>query len=135
MLTTLIPALLQNGMLPLVLPEADVDKVFADAEAGEQIEIDLPKQVVRRPNGEELAFDVDAFRKHCLVNGLDDINLTLQHEKKVAAFEAKRSQETPWLDGVRVSGPSASSKRARETDRLSAALDWIQWQSASGSFS
>lgn len=87
-------------MLPLVLPEADVDKVFADAEAGLTVEIDLPKQVVRRTNGEELPFEVDAFRKHCLVNGLDDINLTLQHEKKVAAFESKRSQETPWLDGV-----------------------------------
>lgn len=87
-------------MLPLVLSVEDVDKVFADAEAGKEVEVDLPQQVVRRPNGEELKFDIDAFRKHCLVNGLDDINLTLQHEKKITIFEGHRSKQTPWLDGV-----------------------------------
>jgi 3-isopropylmalate dehydratase len=62
--------------------------------------VDLPNQVIRRPDGSEVSFDVDAFRKNCLINGLDDIGLTLQKSDKIAAFEGTRSTAYPWLDGA-----------------------------------
>ena len=91
----------KNGMLPLVISDGvALERVAAEARAGREIEVDLPAQVVRTADGEELAwFEVDAFRKHCLVNGLDDIGLTMQMEGKIEAFELRRSRETPWLDG------------------------------------
>ena len=90
----------KNGSLPVVLSEAAIVPLIADAKAGLEIEIDLPAQVVRRSNGEEIAFEVEEFRKHCLVNGLDDISLTLEHESKIVAFEARRTKDFPWLDGI-----------------------------------
>ena len=90
----------KNGSLPVVLSEAAIVPLIADAKAGLEIEIDLPAQVVRRSNGEEIAFEVEEFRKHCLVNGLDDISLTLEHESEIVAFEARRTKDFPWLDGI-----------------------------------
>jgi 3-isopropylmalate/(R)-2-methylmalate dehydratase small subunit len=89
----------KNGLLPIVLPVSQVDRLFADVAAfpGYRLTIDLPGQRVQRPDGEELAFDVEPFRKHCLVNGLDDIGLTLQHADEIRTFEAERLARRPWL--------------------------------------
>jgi 3-isopropylmalate dehydratase len=91
----------KNGMLPIAISnKADLDRVHAEAVAGREVEIDLPNQVVRDAEGKVLcAFEVEEFRKHCLVNGLDDIGLTMQMDDKIAEFERKMSRETPWLDG------------------------------------
>lgn len=89
----------KNGMLPIVLPEATVARLFdaVAAQPGYQLTIDLERQVVICPQGEEIAFDVLAFRKYCLLNGFDDIGLTLRHQEKIAAFEAQRLAAKPWL--------------------------------------
>lgn len=91
----------KNGMLMIALPDrADLDAVHAEAVAGREVEVDLPNQVIRAADGRVLcAFDVEEFRKHCLINGLDDIGLTMQLDDKIAEFERKMSRETPWLDG------------------------------------
>jgi 3-isopropylmalate/(R)-2-methylmalate dehydratase small subunit len=90
----------KNGLLPIVLPESQVDRLFHDVEAfpGFRLVIDLAAQTVAYPDGSQsFGFDVDPFRKHCLLNGLDDIGLTLQHVEEIRAFEAKRKTEQPWL--------------------------------------
>jgi len=89
----------KNGILPIVLDAAIVDQLFKETEAteGYALEIDLPNQKVITPSGESFAFEVDAFRKHSLLNGLDDIGLTLQHVDEIKAFEAKHKAAAPWL--------------------------------------
>ncbi len=89
----------KNGLLPIVLPEAQVAQLFDEVAAfpGYQLTIDLERQVVVKPGGEELPFDVQPFRKFCLLGGLDDIGLTLRHRDKIKAFEARRLAEKPWL--------------------------------------
>jgi 3-isopropylmalate/(R)-2-methylmalate dehydratase small subunit len=89
----------KNGLLPIVLPEAVVAQLFDEVAAfpGYQLTIDLERQVVVRPQGEEIPFEVQAFRKFCLLNGLDDIGLTLRHSEKIKAFEAERLATKPWL--------------------------------------
>ncbi len=89
----------KNGVLPIILTDAQVDQLFKEAQAieGYALAIDLPAQTVTTPKGESFPFEVDALRKHCLVNGLDDIGLTLQHAEAIKAYEAKRKQEAPWL--------------------------------------
>ena len=89
----------KNGLLPIVLPEATISQLFNEAAAfpGFELTIDLPRQVIVKPQGEEIAFEVQAFRKHCLINGLDDIGLTLLHKDKIKTFETKRLLEKPWL--------------------------------------
>jgi 3-isopropylmalate/(R)-2-methylmalate dehydratase small subunit len=91
----------KNGVLPIVLPAAGVDLLFHEvlAEPGYRLTVDLPAQAVITPSGNTHAFDIDPFRKHCLVNGLDEIGLTLQHVDEIKAFEAKRRAEQPWLFG------------------------------------
>jgi 3-isopropylmalate dehydratase len=91
----------KNGMLPIAITnKADLDAIAAEAYAGKEIEVDLPNQVIRDGSGKHICrFDVEEFRKHCLVNGLDDIGLTMQMEEKINAFEKKMTQNTPWLDG------------------------------------
>ncbi|GAA96188.1 uncharacterized protein L969DRAFT_14387 [Mixia osmundae IAM 14324] len=96
--------LTKNGMLPVVLPEKDVLEIAEDARQGIEVEVDLPKQVVRRSNGKEYPFEVNSFTKHCLINGLDDISLTLQHEKDISSYESHRSATRPWLDGLNFRG-------------------------------
>lgn len=92
----------KNGLLPIVLDEAIVDQIFTeiDAEDGYQLTVDLEKQQVIKPNGETIAFEVDPFRKHCLINGLDDIGLTLQDADDIRAYEEKRRASQPWLFDV-----------------------------------
>jgi 3-isopropylmalate/(R)-2-methylmalate dehydratase small subunit len=89
----------KNGILPVVLANDIVERLFAAVHAtpGYQLEIDLERQVVRTPGGEELPFEVDAFRKHCLLNGLDEIGLSMQHADKVRAYEERMRAESPWL--------------------------------------
>lgn len=89
----------KNGLLPIVLDEAKVDQLFKEVAANEgyELTIDLENQRVVTPSGEEMAFEIDGFRKHCLLNGLDDIGLTLQHADDIKAYEAKRRESAPWL--------------------------------------
>ena len=89
----------KNGILPIVLPQADVDKLMDDARRGANatVTVDLDKQEIRGPDGGCVRFDVDPFRKHCLLNGLDDIGLTLQKGDRIAAFESRRHASQPWL--------------------------------------
>ena len=93
----------KNGLLPIVLPEADVARLFDEVAAfpGYTLTIDLPRQVVVKPDGAELPFEVQPFRKYCLVNGFDDIGLTLRHADKIKAFEAERLTRMPWLAHTR----------------------------------
>jgi 3-isopropylmalate/(R)-2-methylmalate dehydratase small subunit len=89
----------KNGLLPIVLPESTVAQLFDEVAAfpGYQLTIDLERQVIVRPQGQETAFEVQAFRKYCLLNGFDDIGLTLRHADKIKAFEAERLAVKPWL--------------------------------------
>lgn len=88
----------KNGILPIVLPQSDVDKLLDDASRGANatVTVDLEKQEIRGPDGGVIKFEVDQFRKHCLLNGLDDIGLTEQKTKEIDAFENKRAQEKAW---------------------------------------
>jgi len=90
----------KNGLLPIVLAESDVSRLFDEVAPfpGYALTIDLPRQVVVKPDGAELPFEVQAFRKQCLLNGWDDIGLTLRHADKIRAFEAERLARMPWLD-------------------------------------
>ncbi len=90
----------KNGLLPIVLTEMRVDHLFNEVNAfpGYRLTIDLQRQVVVA-GSTEIPFDVDAHRKHCLLNGLDDIGLSLQHADEIRAFEARRRIEQPWLFG------------------------------------
>jgi len=92
----------KNGLLPIVLPENIVAKLFDEVAAfpGYQLTIDLDRQVVVRAQGDEIPFEVQAFRKYCLINGLDDIGLTLRYAEKIKAFEAERLTTKPWLAHV-----------------------------------
>jgi 3-isopropylmalate/(R)-2-methylmalate dehydratase small subunit len=89
----------KNGILPIVLPEAQVAQLFDEVVAfpGYELTIDLERQVIVKAQGEEIPFEVQAFRKYCLLNGLDDIGLTLRYKDKIAAFEAERLTKKPWL--------------------------------------
>lgn len=89
----------KNGLLPIILDAAEVDELFKQVEAnpGYQLTIDLDAQAVTRPDGKVLKFEIDAFRKHCLLNGLDDIGLTLQDSDAIKAFEGKHRASQPWL--------------------------------------
>ncbi|UAW99721.1 3-isopropylmalate dehydratase small subunit [Halopseudomonas nanhaiensis] len=92
----------KNGLLPIVLTEEQMDELFAQAEAqeGYGLTIDLAAQTVTRPDGVQYTFEIDAFRKHCLLNGLDDIGLTLQDGDAIAAFESRHKASQPWLFGA-----------------------------------
>ncbi len=89
----------KNGLVPAVLPQLVVDRLFDEvaAHVGYRLTVDLPRQRVVEPDGTEHPFEVAPFRKHCLLNGFDDIELTLRHKDKIAAFEKKRLAEQPWL--------------------------------------
>lgn len=92
----------KNGLLPIILAEDEVDALFQQAESSEgyQLTVDLAAQTVTRADGVQYSFEVDAFRKHCLLNGLDDIGLTLQDSDAIKAFEVGYQQNSPWLFGA-----------------------------------
>ncbi len=89
----------KNGILPIVLPQEDVDKLMDDAQRGANavVSVDLETQTITGPDGGTISFEVDAFRKHCLMNGLDDIGLTLEKSAAIDAFEAQAAQSRPWV--------------------------------------
>ena len=88
----------KNGILPVVLPQDKVDILMKDAEKGANsiIEVDLENQTIASSDGEVFSFEVDPFKKHCLLNGLDDIGLTMEKEDKITAYESKAAQMFPW---------------------------------------
>ncbi|WP_416914632.1 MAG: 3-isopropylmalate dehydratase small subunit [Roseicyclus sp.] len=89
----------KNGILPIVLPQEDVDKLMDDAQRGANavITVDLENQTITGPDGGEISFEVDPFRKHCLLNGLDDIGLTLEKAAAIDTFETQAAQSRPWV--------------------------------------
>lgn len=89
----------KNGILPIVQPDATVDELFTEMYANEGycLSVDLAGQTITKPNGVTFKFEIDEFRKHCLLNGLDDIGLTLQDADHIKAYEAKRREQAPWL--------------------------------------
>lgn len=89
----------KNGILPIVLPQEDVDKLMDDASRGSNatVTVDLENQVITGPDGGSISFEVDAFRKHCMLNGLDDIGLTMEKVASIDAFEATASEARPWV--------------------------------------
>ena len=88
----------KNGILPIVVNKQQLEQLMDDAENGANavLGIDLEAQEITRPNGESVTFEIDEFRKHCLINGLDDIGLTMEKEKNIDSFEKKRATEQPW---------------------------------------
>ena len=91
----------KNGLLPIILSELEVARLFDEVKAfpGYKLRIDLERQVVIAADGREMTFDIEPFRKYCLINGFDDIGLTLRQSDKIRAFEAERLARHPWLDG------------------------------------
>lgn len=89
----------KNGILPIILDETVVDELFSEtfANEGYELTINLAEQKILKPNGDSISFEVDSFRKHCLLNGLDDIGLTLQHAEQIRSYEENRKQTKPWL--------------------------------------
>ena len=89
----------KNGILPIVLDAETVDALFREVAANEgyRLEVDLQEQVIKREDGSMITFDVDSFRKYCLLEGLDDIGLTLQHVDEIHRYEARQCKLTPWL--------------------------------------
>ncbi|QDZ38978.1 3-isopropylmalate dehydratase small subunit [Euhalothece natronophila Z-M001] len=89
----------KNGILPITLSQPKVDTLMNDSQNPETatMTVDLSEQIIKRSNGETITFNVDEFRKHCLLNGLDDISLTLQKDEKIAAFERQQQASLPWL--------------------------------------
>ena len=89
----------KNGILPIALPQSEVDKLMDDAERGSNaiVTVDLETQEITGPDGGKIRFEIDAFRKHCLLNGLDDIGLTLQKAASIESFEGRNRGGQPWL--------------------------------------
>ena len=89
----------KNGILPIVVPQEIIDKLLDDASRGANaiITVDLEKQEITGPDGGSVKFDIDPFRKHCLLNGLDDIGITLGHEAAISSYEERQRVNTPWL--------------------------------------
>ncbi|KAF2846999.1 3-isopropylmalate dehydratase-like protein [Plenodomus tracheiphilus IPT5] len=127
----------KNGMLPLRITDTNaLSAIAAEASAGREIEVDLPNQTIRAADGKELAqFEVEQFRKHCLVNGLDDIGLTMANEDKIAQHEAKRTQVWPWLDGsgylkrhgkgpVRIKADVKAVPKTNRGEEIGEPLEW-----------
>ena len=88
----------KNGMLALEMPQAIVNELWEDANAGHELAVDLEQNLIIRPNAEPIPFSIDAFRRYCLLNGLDDIDLTLKHAAKIDAYEQTRAHLFPWLE-------------------------------------
>jgi 3-isopropylmalate/(R)-2-methylmalate dehydratase small subunit len=90
----------KNGILPIVLPPDDIDKLMDDAERGANavLTVDLENQTITGPDGGKIGFAIDPFQKHCLLEGLDEIGLTMEKEQAITDFETKRRAATPWLD-------------------------------------
>lgn len=113
---------MQNGMLPVVLPVEQCRVLAKDAEEKLELEVDLEKEEVRRTNGESIPFTTDPFRRHCLLNGLDDIALTLQKNGEIEEFEVRRTETWPWLDGFGYEGTKILLTRAQASGKKK--MEW-----------
>ncbi|KAM6495743.1 aconitase [Amanita muscaria] len=110
---------MQNGMLPVALPKEQCQALAEDAEAGFELEVDLEKEEIRRPDGKAaISFRIEPFRRHRLLNGLDDIALTLQKSADIGTFEQKRSEHWPWLDGFGYRGRRIPVGTAKKTSKM-----------------
>ncbi|KAF8205146.1 aconitase [Pholiota molesta] len=111
---------MQNGMLPVAIPQEQCIELAKDAEAGLDLEVDLEKQLIRRLNGQPpISFTTDPFRRHCLLNGLDDIALTMQRGAAIGEFEQRRSEMWPWLNGFGYLGskiPISPTRKTKKTE-------------------
>lgn len=124
--------LTKNGQLPIALTPSEIARLTADAKAGKEITVDLEKQEVVCADGTtRFGFETPAFTRHCLINGLDDIALTMQRDAEISAFEKKRSQETPWLDGFGYNKPEGVAQKieplvekAKAAVNKAAGTDW-----------
>lgn len=125
----------KNGMLPIAISnKEDIDAVAAVARAGKEVEVDLPNQLIKDSDGNTLcSFEVEEFRKHCLINGLDDIGLTMQMDDKIADYERRMSRDTPWLDGRgylkrgkdgRLAAKAAPVPKTNRGEPIKETLDW-----------
>lgn len=115
----------KNGIVGVVLAQDQVDRVMAEAKAAKPVTVDLPNQVVSLEDGSKFSFPISEFTKHCLVNGLDDISLTLQHVKAISAFEEARSSRYPWLNGLGYKGPGPKAIPVVSGDAIKKQkLDW-----------
>lgn len=119
----------KNGMLPIMLPKDDVNTLMKDATELQEFEIDLPAQKITRANGTTISFEVEEFKKHCLINGLDDIGLTMQKGDLISAFETMRSEKFSWLDGPgymesKADGPTKLTLVGGEQEKGEKKLDW-----------
>lgn len=115
----------KNGMLPLILPQEQVDVLMADAKAGKELTVDLENNVVKRADGSAIPFTVEEFKRHCLLNGLDDIGLTMQKGDKISVYESRRSKEFEWLE-KKYPGKSSSGivdKVSEVTEKVKQ-MDW-----------
>ena len=113
---------MQNGMLPVILPAEQCRTLAKDAEEKLELEVDLEKEEVRRTNGESFSFTTDPFRRHCLLNGLDDIALTLQKNGDIEGFEVHRTEAWPWLDGFGYEGTKIVLTRTQASGKKK--IDW-----------
>ena len=113
---------MQNGMLPVALPVEQCRVLAKDAEEKLELEVDLEKGEVRRTNGESIPFTTDPFRRHCLLNGLDDIALTLQKNCEIEEFEVRRTETWPWLDGFGYEGTKILLTRAQASGKKK--MEW-----------
>ena len=111
----------KNGILCLELSQEQVDLFYDDAKAGKEIEVDLESNRISKSSGESISFEIPAFRRHCLLNGLDDIALTLQHQAEIGEYERQRAVIWPWLDDM------SQSKRGGITASLSSAQKQTSW--------
>jgi len=113
---------MQNGMLPVILSVKQCRTLAKDAEERLELEVDLEAEEVRRSNGETIPFTTDPFRRHCLLNGLDDIALTLQKGGEIEEFEVRRTETWPWLDGFGYEGTKILLTRAQAAGKKK--IDW-----------
>lgn len=120
---------MQNGMLPIVLSKEECVRLADDARAGHDLAVDLDKQEIRsaNPNTTSIPFVVDAFRRHCLLNGLDDIGLTLQKADQIDSFETRRSSVWPWLDGLGYKGKGTGGIAIPITDAVQPSKKKLEW--------
>lgn len=119
---------MQNGMLPITLSPAECEQLAADAKAHHELEVDLEKQEVRSSSGAApVSFTVDPFRRHCLLNGLDDIGLTMQKGDRIDVFETRRSSEWPWLDGYGYKGKEGTGGGAIPGSENGKGLKKLDW--------
>lgn len=110
---------LQNGMLAIILPKEVCRELADESEAAQDFEVDLEKQEIRRPSGKPaIPFDIDPFRRHCLLNGLDDIGLTLQKSNAIVSFEQRRTAVWPWLDGFGYKGARIPVSRSKPVKKM-----------------